>query len=178
MASKNLIEFEKAMKYMEPMEVNDYLQKTLDFLKRNNSEVYFPSISPYVEGFLVNLVTDTRNLKSKAFKDQDRVLAEEIIQVLEMSREVFRWTHAYENGKLLVYKKIFSNKIKKKPVKLRTLLLEKVPKNTNKSKKDKEKTNNIVSEKKNTNETHKDKNVSNRSHKENKDSNIQPDQSL
>ncbi|XP_063631379.1 uncharacterized protein LOC134802675 [Cydia splendana] len=121
MASKNLMEFEQAMKYMEPMEVNDYLQKTLDFLKRNNSEVYFPSISPYVEGFLVNLVTDTRNLKSKAFKYQDRVLAEEIIKVLEMSREVFRWTHAYENGNLLVYKKMFSNKIKKKPVKLSTI---------------------------------------------------------
>ncbi|XP_063544574.1 uncharacterized protein LOC134752792 [Cydia strobilella] len=121
MASKNLMEFEKAMKSMEPMEVCDYLQKTLDFLKRNNSEVYFPSISPYVEGFLVNLVTDTRNLKSKAFKDRDRVLAEEIIEVLEMSREVFRWTHVYERGNLLVYKKIFSNKIKKKPVNLSTI---------------------------------------------------------
>ncbi|XP_061726277.1 uncharacterized protein LOC133531888 isoform X2 [Cydia pomonella] len=98
MSSKNLMKLEKAMEYMEPMEVNDYLQKTLDFLKRNNSEVYFPSISPYVEAFLVNLVTDTRNLKSKAFKHVDRVLAEEIIEVLEMSREVFRWTHAYENG--------------------------------------------------------------------------------
>ncbi|XP_063391438.1 uncharacterized protein LOC134676994 [Cydia fagiglandana] len=178
MASKNLMEFEQAMKYMEPMEVNDYLQKTLDFLKRNNSEVYFPSISPYVEGFLVNLVTDTRNLKSKAFKVQDRVLAEEIIGVLEMSREVFRWTHAYENGNLLVYKKIFSNKIKKKPIKLRALLLEKVPKNGNKSKKDKEKPNNKVSEKKNKDETHKAKNVSNSPHKENQDSNIQTDQSL
>ncbi|XP_048001828.1 uncharacterized protein LOC125238537 [Leguminivora glycinivorella] len=180
MTSKDLMKFEKAMESMEPMEVNDNLEKTLEFLKRNNSELYFPSISPYVEAFLVNLVTDTRNLRCKAFKQADRLLAEKIIEVLEMSREVFRWTHTYENGNILVYKKIFSNKIKKKPVKLRSLLLEKVPKNSNISKKGKEKpvTNNKVSEIKNKVEVQKVKNLSNSSQKENKDCNIQTEQTL
>ncbi|XP_073965084.1 uncharacterized protein isoform X2 [Choristoneura fumiferana] len=119
-SKKEIIKFEKAIESMDASEVKECLVKTLNFLNRNDFECRFSNISVAIEAFLVGLVSDNRNLKCKLFNAECEKLALDIIEALELNRDIFRWTYSYGsetlNKDLFVYKKIFSNKMKIKPV--------------------------------------------------------------
>ncbi|XP_073964543.1 uncharacterized protein [Choristoneura fumiferana] len=138
-SKKEIIKFEKAIESMDASEVKECLVKTLNFLNRNDFECRFSNISVAIEAFLVGLVSDNRNLKCKLFNAECEKLALDIIEALELNRDIFRWTYSYGsetlNKDLFVYKKIFSNKMKIKPVEpkksksIRSMKLEKIRRN-------------------------------------------------
>lgn len=97
-AKREIMKFEKAIKSMGVSEIKECLVKIVNFLNRNDLECFFPNVSVAIESFLLGLVSENRNLKCKLFNAECEKLASEIIESLELHRDVFGWTYAYENG--------------------------------------------------------------------------------
>ncbi|KAJ2938340.1 hypothetical protein O0L34_g13262 [Tuta absoluta] len=105
-----------------PQVIHDYLQKILKFLQSDQTELCFPNVAPFREEFLIKIAENHSLLNVVKFWDVGSVrTANEILDVLGRSKDVFKWVCAYEDGRVnknvLVYKKIFVNKSQNKQVK-------------------------------------------------------------
>lgn len=94
------MEFDALVEFLHPSFILDYLLKILQYLEGDQKEMCFPNIAPYKEAFLVNLARDNRHLECSVFNEACKAIAKHISRAIEANKNVFKWIHMYESGRV------------------------------------------------------------------------------